>query len=88
MILTSQRMASAALHSSSLPPAPALVACCLPDEGEDSPRVRMDTRHLTMLTGNRPGEPNTKSFLQHVISCQYISAFLSIIITCLASLTA
>ena len=66
--LTSQSMARADLQSSSLPgPPPALAPVCLPDvrdEADVSPRVRMDTRHLTRLTGNTPGAPNIRSFLK------------------------
>ena len=62
-------MARADLQSSSLPAPPAALApACLPDvrddEDDDSPRVRMDTRHLTRLTGNTPGAPNIRSFLK------------------------
>ena len=86
--LTSQSMARADLHNSSLLAAP-LLAACLPDviDDEDSPRVRMATRHLTRLTGNDPGAPNTSSFLKsdlpssqhHYHSC--IMCHVTVIIT-------
>ena len=65
-------MARADLHNSSLPaPPPDLTPDCLPDccdDTDDSPRVRMATRHLTRLTGNEPGAPNTRSFLKYYVS--------------------
>ena len=70
-------MARADLHNSSLlAPPPDLAPDCLldvSDDTDDSPRVRMATRHLTRLTGNEPGAPNTRSFLKISNHCHYHS---------------